>query len=179
MAKISVLRGSVVYADTDAIVNAANAQLAGGSGVCGAIFTEAGWDDMQRACDRIGGCPTGQAKLTSGYHLQAKYVIHTPGPVWQGGTHGEAALLASCYRSVLTLAEAQGIGSVDFPCISTGVFGYPKAQAAVVALKAIMDFLREHDTPKTVRIICHSEGDADILRQTYNLWYAGTKDERL
>ena len=178
MKRFSIAVGDITQSDAEAIVNAANETLLGGSGVDGAIHRAAG-PELLAECRTLHGCPTGQAKLTSGYHLQAKYVIHTPGPVWQGGTHSEAALLASCYRSVLTLAEAQGIGSVDFPCISTGVFGYPKAQAAVVALKAIMDFLREHDTPKTVRIVCHSEGDADILRQTYNLWYAGTKDERL
>lgn len=178
MKRFSIAVGDITQSDAEAIVNAANETLLGGSGVDGAIHRAAG-PELLAECRTLHGCPTGQAKLTSGYHLQAKYVIHTPGPVWQGGTHGEAALLASCYRSVLTLAEARGIGSVDFPCISTGVFGYPKAQAAVVALKAIMDFLREHDTPKTVRIVCHSEGDADILRQTYNLWYAGTKDERL
>ncbi len=178
MKRFSIVVGDITRSDAEAIVNAANETLLGGSGVDGAIHRAAG-PELLAECRTLHGCPTGQAKLTSGYHLQAKYVFHTPGPVWQGGTHGEAALLASCYRSVLTLAEARGIGSVDFPCISTGVFGYPKAQAAVVALKAIMDFLREHDMPKTVRIVCHSEGDADILRQTYNLWYAGTKDERL
>ena len=178
MKRFSIVVGDITQSDAEAIVNAANETLRGGSGVDGAIHRAAG-PELLAECRTLHGCPTGQAKLTRGYRLHAKYVIHTPGPVWQGGTHGEAALLASCYRSVLTLAEARGIGSVDFPCISTGVFGYPKAQAAVVALKAIMDFLREHDTPKTVRIICHSEGDADILRQTYNLWYAGTKDERL
>ena len=178
MNRFEIIQGDITKSDVDAIVNAANCSLLGGSGVDGAIHRAAG-PELLAECRTLHGCPTGQAKLTRGYRLHAKYVIHTPGPVWQGGTHGEAALLASCYRSVLTLAEARGIGSVDFPCISTGVFGYPKAQAAVVALKAIMDFLREHDTPKTVRIICHSEGDADILRQTYNLWYAGTKDERL
>ena len=177
MKRFSIVVGDITQSDAEAIVNAANETLLGGSGVDGAIHRAAG-PELLAECRTLHGCPTGQAKLTRGYRLHAKYVIHTPGPVWQGGTHGEAALLASCYRSVLTLAEARGIGSVDFPCISTGVFGYPKAQAAVVALKAIMDFLREHDTPKTVRIICHSEGDADILRQTYNLWYAGTKDDR-
>lgn len=178
MKRFSIVVGDITQSDAEAIVNAANETLLGGSGVDGAIHRAAG-PELLAECRTLHGCPTGQAKLTRGYRLHAKYVIHTPGPVWQGGTYGETALLASCYRSVLTLAEARGIGSVDFPCISTGVFGYPKAQAAVVALKAIMDFLREHNTPKTVRIICHSEGDADILRQTYNLWYAGTKDERL
>ena len=102
MAKISVLRGSVVYADTDAIVNAANAQLAGGSGVCGAIFTEAGWDDMQRACDRIGSCPTGQAVVTPGFKLKAKHIIHAVGPIYAGRPR-DAELLRSAYRSCLAL----------------------------------------------------------------------------
>ena len=117
MAKISVLRGSVVYADTDAIVNAANAQLAGGSGVCGAIFTEAGWDDMQRACDRIGGCPTGHAVVTPGFRLKAKYVIHTVGPIYSGATK-DAELLRSAYRSCLERAEELGLHSIGFCSIS-------------------------------------------------------------
>lgn len=178
MERFSILVGDLTESDAEAIVNAANETLLGGSGVDGAIHRAAG-PELLAECRTLNGCPTGQAKLTSGYLLQAKYVLHTPGPVWRGGGNGEAEKLASCYRSCLALAEKHHIQSVDFPCISTGVFGYPKAQAAVVALKAIMDHLRSHEEPRRVRIVCHSEADAVILRQTYNLWYAGTKDERL
>lgn len=145
MAKISVLRGSVVYADTDAIVNAANAQLAGGSGVCGAIFTEAGWDDMQRACDRIGGCPTGQAVVTPGFKLKAKYVIHAVGPIY-AGTPQDAELLRSAYRSCLEQAEKLGLHSIGFCSISTGIYGYPLNEAVKIAADTLRTFPRqEHD----------------------------------
>ena len=115
---------------------------------------------------------TGRAKLTQGYNLRARYVIHTPGPIWQGGNMGEPALLASCYRSSLQLAADHGIRTVDFPSISTGIYGYPLAQAATVALKAIMEFLQTHPLPQRVRMVCHSEAAAAVYRQTWNLWYA-------
>ena len=106
-------------------------------------------------------------------------MLHTPGPIWQGGSHGEAALLASCYRSCLSLAAEHGIRTVDFPSISTGVYGYPLSQAATVALKAIMDFLAEHDLPRQVRMVCHTEAAAQVYRQVWNLWYAGSKADRM
>jgi O-acetyl-ADP-ribose deacetylase (regulator of RNase III) len=102
-----------------------------------------------------------------------------PGPIWQGGDRGEAAALASCYRSCLTLARDRGIETLDFPSISTGVYGYPIAQAATVALRAIMDFLTENDLPRQVRMVCHTPQAAEIYRQTWNLWYAEEKDDRL
>ena len=132
MAKISVLRGSVVYADTDAIVNAANAQLAGGSGVCGAIFEEAGWGDIQQACDRIGGCPTGEAVSTPGFKLKAKYVIHAVGPIYAGRPR-DAELLRSAYRSCLEEAEKLGLHSIGLCSISTGIYGYPLNEAVKIA----------------------------------------------
>lgn len=144
----------------------------------GAIHRAAG-PGLLAECRTLGGCETGQAKLTKGYDLPAKYVLHTPGPIWRGGKAGEAALLASCYRSCLCLAAEHGIETVDFPSISTGVYGYPMAQAAGVALKAIMDFLWEHGLPRRVRMVCHTEAAAEIYRQTYNMWYAGEKAERL
>ncbi|WP_312614518.1 O-acetyl-ADP-ribose deacetylase [Oscillibacter sp.] len=178
MDRFSILVGDITQSDAEAIVNAANESLLGGSGVDGAIHTAAG-PELLEECRTLGGCPTGEAKLTKGYRLNARYVLHTPGPVWRGGQFGEAEQLSSCYRSCLYLAKEHGIRSVDFPCISTGVFGYPAAQAATVALRTIMDFLYEHETPRSVRIICHTEEAAKIWRQTYNFWYAGTKADRL
>lgn len=178
MDRFSILVGDITKSGAEAIVNAANTTLLGGSGVDGAIHRAAG-PELLAECRTLGGCETGQARLTGGYRLPAKYVLHTPGPVWRGGGAGEAALLASCYRSCLLLAEAHGIETVDFPSISTGVYGYPMAQAAAVALKAIMDFLREHELPRRVRMVCHSSEAAEIYRQTYNMWYAEDKDGRL
>ena len=175
---LSIVQGDITQSHADAIVNAANTSLLGGSGVDGAIHRAAG-PGLLAECRTLHGCETGQAKLTAAYRLPCKYVIHTVGPIWRGGGHGEAALLASCYRSALTLAVSHGCRSVDFPSISTGVYGYPMAQAASVALKAIMDDLRTHDHPRQVRMVCHSESAAKIYRQTYNFWYAGTKEERL
>ena len=106
-------------------------------------------------------------------------MIHTPGPVWQGGEQGEAALLASCYRSCLLLAEAHGIRTLDFCSISTGVYGYPLPLAATVALRAIMDFLADHALPERVRMVCHAAQAAAVYRRTWNLWYAEDKDQRM
>lgn len=178
MDRFSILVGDITKSDAEAIVNAANCTLLGGSGVDGAIHRAAG-PDLLAECRTLGGCETGQAKLTKGYNLPAQYVLHTPGPIWRGGDQGEAALLASCYRSCLLLAEEHGIEAVDFPSISTGVYGYPMAQAASVALKAIMDFLRDHELPRRVRMVCHTERAAEVYRQTYNMLYAGEKSERL
>ena len=178
MRRFDILVGDITCSDAEAIVNAANTTLLGGSGVDGAIHRAAG-PELLEECRTLGGCETGQAKLTRGYRLSAKYVLHTPGPIWRGGDHGEAALLASCYRSCLVLAREHGIKTLDFPSISTGVYGYPMAQAATVALRAIMDFLAENDLPQQVRMICHTPQAAEIYRQTWNLWYAGEKGERL
>ena len=178
MRRFDIVVGDITRSDAEAIVNAANTTLLGGSGVDGAIHAAAG-PELLAECRTLGGCPTGQAKLTKGYRLRAKYVLHTPGPIWRGGAHGEAALLASCYRSCLTLARDHGIETVDFSSISTGVYGYPLPQAATVALRAIMDFLTENDLPKQVRMVCHTPQAAEVYRQTWNLWYAGEKGERL
>ena len=174
----SILVGDLTQSDAQAIVNAANPTLLGGGGVDGAIHAAAG-PALLEECRQLGGCPTGEARLTRGYRLRAQYIIHTVGPIWQGGGHGEAAQLAACYRSCLALARAQGIDSVDFPSISTGIYGYPLPQAASVALKAILEELRAHGAPGQVRMVCHTEAAAQIYRQTYNVWYASTKEERL
>ena len=164
---IQIIQGDITQVHTDAIVNAANTSLLGGGGVDGAIHRAAG-PELLAECRTLHGCETGQAKLSPGFQLSASWVIHTPGPVWRGGEHGEAALLASSYRSCLTLAEAHGIRSVDFPSISTGVFGYPLEKAAQVALQTIADFLADHDLPETVRMVCHTEAIAAVYRRVWN-----------
>ena len=178
MERFSILVGDITQSDAEAIVNAANTTLLGGAGVDGAIHAAAG-PELLAECRTLGGCETGQAKLTQGYRLRAKYVIHTPGPIWRGGEHGEAEALASCYRSCLLLAEAHGIRTLDFCSISTGVYGYPLPLAATVALRTIMEFLAGRALPERVRMVCHSEAAAEVYRQTWNLWYAEDKDQRL
>ena len=140
-----IVRNNIAAMRVDAVVNAANNQLRMGSGVCGAIFDAAGPAELQRACDKIGFCATGDAVITPGFALPARHVIHAVGPVWNGGSHGEEALLRSAYTRSLEIARAHGLKSIAFPLISSGVYGYPKAQALEVALSAIQTFLLEAD----------------------------------
>ena len=153
---IAVVQGDITTQDVDAIVNAANATLLGGGGVNGAI-RRAGGPAISEECDDIrayrGGCPPGQAVITTGGNLPAKYVIHTVGPEWRGGNSGEPETLASCYRESLTLALNFQIKTIAFPSISTGIFGYPTEKAALAALKAIKSFLEEHDGIAEVRFV--------------------------
>ena len=176
--RFSILVGDITQSDAQAIVNAANPTLLGGSGVDGAIHAAAG-PELLEECRTLHGCERGQAKLTGGHRLGAQYILHTPGPIWHGGGQGEAAVLASCYRSCLELAEQHGIRSLDFCSISTGVYGYPLPLAATVALKAIMDFLDTHALPEQVRMVCHTQQAADAYRQAWNLWYAADKSHCL
>jgi O-acetyl-ADP-ribose deacetylase len=133
---IEAIRGDITAETTDAIVNAANTRLARGAGVCGAIFAAAG-AELDDACAAIGHCPTGDAVITPGFRLPARFVVHTVGPVWHGGDRGEADLLASCYRRSLEVARAAGARSIAFPAISTGIYGYPPAAAADIAVATV------------------------------------------
>lgn len=135
--RIEIFRGDITTLSTDAIVNAANRTLLGGGGVDGAIHRAAG-PGLLAACRNLNGCATGEAKITGGFHLKANYVIHTVGPVWNDGLHGEPGLLRNCYRNSMKLAEQMGIGSIAFPNISTGVYGFPKQVAAEIAISAIL-----------------------------------------
>ncbi|KUM02381.1 O-acetyl-ADP-ribose deacetylase [Chromobacterium subtsugae] len=153
-------QGDITAQQVDAIVNAANSSLLGGGGVDGAIHRAAG-PGLLAECRGLGGCPTGEARLTQGYLLPARYVIHTVGPVWRGGACGEAALLAACYRSCLALAEQQGIASIAFPAISCGAYGYPLDHACRVAAAALRDWLRRG--PHSLRLVRLVAFDARAL----------------
>jgi O-acetyl-ADP-ribose deacetylase (regulator of RNase III) len=151
-AVLELVEGDITQQDTEAIVNAANSTLLGGGGVDGAIH-RAGGPQILEECRRIGGCPTGEARITTGGRLKARWVIHTVGPVYRDGKRGEPDLLASAYRSSLTLASARGIASLAFPSISTGAYGYPIAEAARIALTTAMDHLKAHPEITLVRFV--------------------------
>ena len=161
---LALVRGDITRKRVDAIANAANEGLMGGGGVDGAIH-RAGGPAIMAECSAIrakqGGCPTGQAVITTGGNLPAKHVIHTVGPIWRGGNSGEAELLASCYRESLRLAVEHNIKTIAFPSISTGVYGYPVAQAAVVALNAVKQFLAAHDGLDEVRFVLFDDATHD------------------
>jgi O-acetyl-ADP-ribose deacetylase (regulator of RNase III) len=150
--KLELIEGDITLQDTEAIVNAANTGLRGGGGVDGAIH-RAGGPAIMEECRKIGGCPTGEARITTGGRLKARYVIHAVGPVYAGGQRGEALLLASAYRRSLQLASERGIKSLAFPSLSTGAYGYPLAEAAPIALRTVMDYLADHPEIELVRFV--------------------------
>jgi O-acetyl-ADP-ribose deacetylase len=162
--RIEVVEGDITRQVVGAIVNAANTTLLGGGGVDGAIHRAAG-PELLDECQKLGGCATGQAKITQGYRLPAKWVIHTVGPVWRDGRHGEDALLASCYRSCFALAEQHGIRTIAFPSISTGAYGFPMNRAARIAVRETKGFLERNSSIEVVRLVCFGRSATEIHSQ--------------
>ncbi|THB76685.1 MAG: O-acetyl-ADP-ribose deacetylase [Desulfobulbaceae bacterium] len=169
MAEIEILIVDITTLHVDAIVNAANSTLLGGGGVDGAIHRAAG-PALLEACAQLGGCPTGEARITGGYQLPAKFVIHTVGPIWQGGAEGEPQLLADCYTNSLSLAVANDCTSIAFPAISCGAYGFPIAEAAVIAVRQTLDFLaQDGKSIKQVIFSCSSTDVKSGLEDALNL----------
>lgn len=164
MLNIQVRQGDICDFDGDAIVNAANNRMLGGGGVDGAIHRAAG-PELYDECKQVGPCPTGEARLTKGYKLKAKWVVHTVGPVWKGGAKNEAELLEAAYGNSLRLAYGAGAKSIAFPAISTGAYGFPKEQATAIAIKTVREFLEQHEDI-TVVFVCFSEADAQLYKDT-------------
>ncbi|KGK98574.1 hypothetical protein LI82_06795 [Methanococcoides methylutens] len=154
--RVVVIKGDIVELDVDAIVNAANNSLLGGGGVDGAIHAAAG-PELLEECRSLKGCPTGEAKITSGYHLPAKWVIHTVGPIWRGGTSGEDEMLARCYRNSLKVAVRNSVRTIAFPSISTGAYGFPVDRASRIALAEIAGFLGKGSSIEKVLLVCFNE----------------------
>jgi len=165
--KLRAICDDITQLETDAIVNAANSSLLGGGGVDGAIHRAAG-PELLEECKLLGGCKTGDAKITKGYRLKAKHVIHTVGPVWHGGKGNEPERLASCYRRSLELAVANGLNSIAFPCISTGAYGYPSEAATKIAVKTVRELVEIGTSLKEVVFCCFSQQDFQLYQRALN-----------
>ncbi|MFL5258883.1 MAG: O-acetyl-ADP-ribose deacetylase [Hyphomicrobiales bacterium] len=176
MASIDVVEGDITGLDVDAIVNAANSSLLGGGGVDGAIHRRAG-PGLLKECRGLGGCATGDAKITGGHQLKARHVIHAVGAVWRGGGWGEAELLAGCYRRAIELAAAHALASIAFPAISTGIYGYPKEEAARVALAAVREALTKAPSVQRVIFCCFDRETADIYRALLSQCHPGESQD--
>ena len=166
--RITVVEGDITRQKVEAIVNAANNSLLGGGGVDGAIHRAAG-PELLAECRQLGGCPIGEAKITDGYNLPARWVIHTVGPIWRGGGHNEEKLLASCYRRSFELVESHNIRTVAFPSISTGAYGFPMERAARIAVTEVKKFLEKNDTVEQVCLVCFG-------RRAYDIHLAAVKE---
>lgn len=166
MTEITLVKGDITKQDVDAVVNAANRSLLGGGGVDGAIHRAAG-PQLLEECRTLGGCNTGEAKITRGYRLPAKHVIHTVGPIYGSEGGREAELLAGCYRNSLELAKKHGLKTIAFPAISTGVYGYPKEEAAKIVFKTIKDFIERDDSLEEIRLVLFSESDLKLYKRIF------------
>ena len=164
--RIFIIKGDITLQNVDAIVNAANRTLLGGGGVDGAIHDAAG-EELLAECRTLNGCETGEAKITKGYNLPAKYVIHTVGPIWRGGNNNEKQLLASCYKNCLKLASENNLRTIAFPSISTGAYRFPPEPAAEIALTEIIRFLKSNSTIEKVFVVCFSEDSFKICKAKY------------
>ena len=162
--RIAAVEGDITEQEVDAIVNAANTTLLGGGGVDGAIHRVAG-PELKEECRTLGGCPTGEARITKGYNLKARHVIHTVGPVWAGGDTNEDDLLANCYRNSIALAVEHGLKTIAFPSISTGAYRFPVERAVRIAVSETVDFLRDHPLPEKVTFVCFGREVYDAYRK--------------
>jgi O-acetyl-ADP-ribose deacetylase (regulator of RNase III) len=164
MKRIELIRGDITKVEADAVVNAANSSLLGGGGVDGAIHRAAG-PALLEACRKLNGCPAGQAKITDGFNLKAKYIIHTVGPVWHGGNNNENGLLEKCYTNSLQLASMHSVKTIAFPNISTGIYGFPKDKAAHIAIHAVKNWIETHPEPEKILFVVFDEENAEIYNQ--------------